>query len=237
MRRLGWIVFAGTLAAFGCRPVTAAPLAPPAPTLREQARKLGLKYPLRNVFLRAFKAERRLELWAADGPGPMVRVRGYDIAAASGDLGPKRRAGDLQVPEGVYRIDRFNPHSRFHLSLGLNYPNASDLRRSDPQNPGADIFIHGNRVSIGCLAMTDPVIDEIYPVCQAAENRKSIPVHIFPCRMEMSTMDGLVVRYPRQVAFWSELKPIYDAFEATRRVPRVTVSRAGAYRVVGNSRA
>jgi len=161
----------------------------------------------------------------------MVRVRGYSIAAASGDLGPKRQAGDLQVPEGVYRIDRFNPHSRFHLSLGLNYPNASDRRRSNPKCPGTDIFIHGNRVSIGCLAMTDRVIDELYPVCKAAANRKSISVHIFPSRMDGTTVTDLNRRYPTQASFWAELKPVYDAFETSHRVPRVAVSSNGAYRL------
>ena len=152
------------------------------------------------------------------------------VAAASGGAGPKRREGDLQVPEGVYRIDRFNPNSRFHLSLGLDYPNASDRLRG-ARRPGADIFIHGNRVSIGCLAMTDRVIDEIYPICESATNRKAIPVHVFPCRMDGPTMAALSARHPEHRAFWNELKPIYRAFEATQRVPRVRVSPVGAYEV------
>jgi murein L,D-transpeptidase YafK len=235
MSRLGWIVLTGLFVSVGCRPspnpsVRVEPASPTVP-LREQARRLGLRYPLRQVFLRAFKSEKRLELWASNGTGPMVRVRGYSIAAASGDLGPKRHAGDLQVPEGVYRIDRFNPHSRFHLSLGLNYPNSSDRRRSNPKYPGTDIFIHGNRVSIGCLAMTDRVIDELYPVCQAATNRRSISVHIFPSRLDDSTVTALERRYPHQASFWAELKPIYDAFETSHRIPRVTVLSSGAYRL------
>ncbi len=199
-------------------------------TLQEQARELGLKYPLRKVFLRAFKEERRLELWASNGVEPMRRVRSYAIAAASGGPGPKRREGDLQVPEGVYRIDRFNPRSRFHLSLGLDYPNASDRLRG-AKRPGDDIFIHGNRVSIGCLAMTDRVIDEIYSLCEKAANRKAIPVHIFPCRMDGLAMDALLRRHPEHRAFWRELRPVYDAFERTRRVPKVLIGTNGDYQV------
>ena len=207
------------------------PPPPPAPSLRERTRSLGLHYPFRRVFLRAFKAERTLELWAADGPGRMTLVRRYPIAALSGGPGPKRREGDGQVPEGVYRIDRFNPKSRFHLSLGLDYPNASDRRRSDPTRPGRDIFIHGNAVSIGCLAMTDPLIDEIYPACFSAGNRRAIPVHLFPCRMDGPLFPALLRRYPQHAAFWRELRPIDDAFGKGHVVPTVGVTKTGAYRL------
>lgn len=200
--------------------------------LRTQAQRLGLRFPLKYVFLRALKQERTLELWAANAPGRLKLVATYPIAAASGGPGPKRQAGDLQVPEGVYRIDRFNPRSRFHLSLGLDYPNASDRRRSDSKRPGSDIFIHGNRVSIGCMAMTDAFIDEIYPACRSAINRKSIAVHVFPCRMDGPAMADLIERYPQHREFWRELRPIYDAFESTHRTPRVRVTSTGVYRLV-----
>lgn len=223
MRQKTWMFFAAALVT-GAQGQTL--------SLRQEAARLGLHYPLRHVFLRAFKHERRLELWASDGSGAkMRRVRSYVIAAASGGLGPKRKAGDNQVPEGVYRIDRFNPHSRFHLSMGLNYPNASDRRRGDAKDPGKDIFIHGNRVSIGCLAMTDRVIDELYPVCFRATNRRSISVHIFPARLDDASLASLVAQRPDQAKFWVELKSIYDAFEKDRRVPKVTVSANGAYRI------
>lgn len=203
----------------------------PSLPLKEKARRLRLHYPLRYVFLRALKGERTLELWAADAPGPMSLVRQYPIAAASGGPGPKRRAGDLQVPEGVYRIDRFNPHSRFHLSMGLDYPNASDRIRGDRAHLGADIFIHGNRVSVGCMAMTDALIDEIYPVCASARNRKAIMVHVFPCRMNGAALAALIAEHPEHAAFWNELRPIYDAFETDHEVPKVKIARTGVYRL------
>lgn len=199
--------------------------------MRESARRLGLKMPFKRVFLRAFKDERELEIWASNGAGAMRLVQTYPIAAMSGGPGPKRQEGDLQVPEGVYRIDRFNPKSRFHLSMGLDYPNASDRRRSSARRLGGDIFIHGNRVSIGCMAMTDPVIDELYPACFGAGNRRSISVHVFPCRMEGPRYAALLRQFPQHAAFWHELEPVYAAFQVGHRVPRVVIDGHGAYRI------
>lgn len=200
--------------------------------LRARFVEIGVRYPAKRLFFRAFKRDRELEMWAGDGKGPMRLVRTYRIAAASGALGPKRREGDLQVPEGFYVIDRFNPRSNFHLSLGLNYPNASDRIRSDKTRPGSDIFIHGGQSSIGCLAMTDPVIREIY-VC-ALDAGRPIAVQIFPTRMgprEMKELEREHADRPDLLAFWRELLPVYQAFEGTKTVPVVTVGRGGEYRL------
>ncbi len=191
----------------------------------------GVPYPPKHIFLRAFKLEKQLELWGLGADGKMHLLHAYAIAAASGGPGPKRREGDMQVPEGVYRIEKFNPHSQFHLSLGLNYPNRADSYFSDPRAPGGDIYIHGNQVSIGCLAMTDAKIDEIYALASSA--RRPIPVHIFPCRMEGAAYASLRRQYPQFAAFWSQLQPVYARFEADRRVPGVSVSAKGAYMLKG----
>ncbi len=231
-----WILVLA-LGLVGCRhvlaPVTVVPSKPvlqKSRSVAEAARAAGLKIPFRRVFLRVFKREGEMELWA--GGDRMSLMRAYPIAAMSGALGPKRREGDLQTPEGFYRIVRFNPRSRYHLSMGLDYPNASDRRRGDPR-PGNDIYIHGDRVSAGCMAMTDVLIDEIYPLCQGARNRSAIPVHVFPARLTDAALADLAARYPQQAAFWGELKPVYDAFERTRVVPRVSVTQTGAYRLGG----
>ena len=216
----------------GCHP-PGQTVDPPANAVATAARTNGLRFPFKRVFLRVFKRESVLELWA--GGERMALIRSYPIAAMSGTLGPKRREGDLQVPEGVYRIARFNPHSRFHLSMGLDYPNASDRIRGGVR-PGTDIYIHGNRVSAGCMAMTDRLIDEIYPLCSSAGNRRSIPVHVFPARLSASTLRELCGLSPGNTAFWRELKPIYDAFERTHVVPTVAVDRSGAYVLAGNRR-
>jgi len=156
-------------------------------------------------------------------------IEKYTVAGQSGALGPKLREGDGQVPEGFYKIDRFNPLSRFHLSLGLNYPNKRDKIVGDPERPGTDIFIHGNCVSIGCLAMTDPKIEEIYVL--ASEARKAgqaeIPVHIFPFRFDEPWPPAT----PELTAFWKTLQPVYERFEKTRFVPGVVVLRNGTYKI------
>lgn len=135
-----------------------------------------------EMLLRVIKTHREIEVWARNqGEGPFRLLHRYELAATSGHLGPKRRAGDYQVPEGFYEIDRFNPKSNFHLSLGLNYPNAADRALGEAE-PGGDIFIHGGAVTVGCLPITDAGIEELYLLAVAARaaGQAVIPVHIFP---------------------------------------------------------
>jgi murein L,D-transpeptidase YafK len=181
-----------------------------------------------ELFLRAFKKEAALEVWGRNqGDARFTLLKTYPICAASGVLGPKRRVGDGQVPEGLYTIDRFNPYSNYHLSLGLSYPSAQDRQRAAAAgigNPGGDIFIHGDCVSIGCLAMGDAAIEEIYLLALAAKfaaarhgNRK-IAVHIFPRRLDAAGLANLENSAPDRatLAFWRELQPAYENFERTR---------------------
>jgi len=175
------------------------------------------------VFLRGFKEERDLELWMQPAPGePFVKVDSYPIAAASGRLGPKLAEGDRQVPEGLYAFGKrhLNPNSRYHLSFNIGYPNAYDRHH---QRTGSFIMIHGNRVSIGCLAMTDPKIEEIYTLCAAAlENGQPfIRVHLFPFRMDEKRMTR--ARDHRWIDFWREIEPGYAHFEKHRTPPDTTL--------------
>lgn len=117
-----------------------------------------------RLWLLGVKDERRLELWAARGKG-RVLVKAWPMLAASGGPGPKLREGDLQVPEGVYAIESLNPNSNFHLSMRVGYPNAADRRRAAKEGRrrlGGDIYIHGNAVSIGCIAIGDGPIEELF---------------------------------------------------------------------------
>ena len=126
--------------------------------------RAGMSYPPQKVFLLAFKRERRLELWAADG-GPPAFIRSYRILDASGHSGPKLKEWDMQVPEGIYRIVWLHPNSHYHLSLKLDYPNGFDrekARANGRTNLGGDIFIHGGDRSIGCLAIGDRPIEELF---------------------------------------------------------------------------
>lgn len=144
-------------------------------------KKAGLSYPPREITLLALKREKRLELWARND-GPYRYIRDYAIQAASGTSGPKLRQGDRQVPEGIYRIVGFNPNSNYHLSMKLNYPNEFDQYHADMEgraNPGSDIFIHGRAVSIGCLAMGDEAIEQLF-VLASLTGRENIRVVIAP---------------------------------------------------------
>lgn len=143
--------------------------------------KAGVAYPPREVTFIALKQEKKLEVWARDG-GEFRFIRDYDIKAASGMTGPKLRQGDKQVPEGVYRIVGLNPNSNYHLSMKLNYPNEFDwfhARREGRFDPGSDIFIHGNAVSAGCLAMGDEAIEELF-VLTAQVGEENVKVIIAP---------------------------------------------------------
>lgn len=126
-------------------------------------RSLCGDWPPRSLTLVAFKEERRVEVWA-DGHW----LKTYPILAASGTPGVKRREGDRQVPEGIYRLTTLNPQSRFHLSIRVDYPDAEDVRNGCT---GSDIYVHGGAVSIGCIAIGNDAIEEVYRLSQHVPNR------------------------------------------------------------------
>lgn len=189
--------------------------------LRNEFEKAGITWPADEILIRAMKRERVLELWAANsGRQKLALVKTYPFTAASGGPGPKRREGDRQVPEGLYEVDRFNPRSNFHLSLGLNYPNASDRRFADPKSPGSAIFIHGGAVSVGCIALGDAAIEELY--LAALESRKrTIRVHIFPGRMDApdwpAWRDGQLSADSSFRVLWDELAAEWRRFTQVGR--------------------
>ena len=195
----------------------------------------GLNASQSAILMRVFKQEGELELWAKPLKGSRFQLlKTYRICSASGGAGPKRRMGDNQVPEGFYTINRWNPQSSFHLSLGINYPNASDMVLSDRKNPGGDIFIHGDCVSIGCMAMTDDRIKEIYiafvEATTAAQLR--VPVHIFPARPATPAWENLQTLHrkdARMLAFWQNLKTGHDTFGKSHTLPRIIVDAKGLY--------
>lgn len=199
-------------------------------SVEQRCRQTGVDYPPRELFLRAFKVERELEAWARSDDAPLRLIAKWPVLAASGGPGPKRREGDRQVPEGCYRVAVFNPLSNFHLSLGLDYPNASDRVRSDPQSPGSAIYIHGGAVSIGCLALGDDAIEQLYLLAQDARE-KPVQLHVFPARMSGPAWEALRATHAAHAAFWAELQPIYDAFERSHRVPAANIGADGAYRL------
>lgn len=192
-----------------------------------------LAYPPTEIFLRTFKREQVIELWVND-VGRYHLLKEYAVCAASGGLGPKRRQGDNQVPEGFYYVERFNPMSNFYLSLGLNYPNEADKMLGARGNLGGDIFIHGDCVSIGCMAIQDEQIKELYLIAVEAKSagQERIPIHVFPARMHAKGMKRLereAAGNAPLLAFWQNLKEGFDIFENDRRLPVVSVDRQGRY--------
>ncbi len=202
-------------------------------SLRARFEKVGIKYPAEEVFFRAMKRESVVELWANSTKGePLKLVATFAVTKGSGGPGPKRIQGDAQVPEGFYEVDRFNPKSLFHLSLGLNYPNTSDRILSNHERPGGDIFIHGKCVSIGCLPLGDTAIEEAYLAALDSRTRP-VRVHIFPARMDApdwpAWRDEQTKQKPALAAFWAQLARGWELFEKDRRPPVVTVGRDGSY--------
>ena len=200
-------------------------------TLRRRFAAAGAPFPPAAIYLRAFKREGVLELWASAASGRYALVESYPICAASGLLGPKRREGDGQVPEGFYRLNDFNPASAYHLSLGIDYPNAADRRRGE-RHPGGAIYIHGDCVTIGCIPITDERIEELYIAAVLARSggQSLIPVHVFPARLSGAGMATLERDYggsPALLGFWRNLKEGYDRFERDRRPPRVELGTDG----------
>lgn len=193
--------------------------------LKKRLHTLGLQRGDR-LFIRIFKSESLLEIWM-EKEGVFRHVKDYKICAWSGRLGPKLKEGDRQSPEGFYRVYKhsLNPHSRFHLSFNLGFPNAYDRAHG---RTGSYLMVHGACRSVGCYAMTNRNIDEIYALVKAAldAGQSYVPVHIFPFRLE----DERLASYEghRWFDFWMNLKEGYDWFEAERRPPKVKV-RHGRY--------
>jgi hypothetical protein len=134
------------------------------PELQRAAQRAGLPYPPAALTLVGYKREKALEVWAP-GPAGWVLYRSYPVLAASGGPGPKLRKGDRQVPEGVYRLTHLNPASSYHLSIRVDYPNDSERARAAREGRGdlgGDIYVHGKAVSIGCLAIGDDNIEELF---------------------------------------------------------------------------
>lgn len=187
-----------------------------------------------EVFLRAFKKEQKFEVWAKNKAETAFKLlKTYDFCASTGILGPKRRSGDRQMPEGFYTIDAFNPTSNYYLSFRVSYPNASDKKFADPLNPGDNIFVHGSCISIGCIPVGDENIKEIYLlVARAKAGEQEIPIHIFPNKMTEQNYASLQSEFASNTTlleFWSWLKPGFDAFEQSKALPTVLVDDSGKY--------
>ncbi|HWY97785.1 MAG TPA: L,D-transpeptidase family protein [Bacteroidia bacterium] len=203
-------------------------------TVKTKLTKAGIDTSKFEIFIRVFKHEGNLEVWARSNRKDTFKlVDTYEVCSSSGSLGPKRKEGDGQVPEGFYHVSVFQPASMFYLALGVSYPNKADLIKGNKSCPGGNIMIHGNCVTIGCMPMTDDKIKEIYIMAVEAytHGEQTIPIHIFPTRLNDAGMAFLKNSTTDQASidFWNNLKTGYTYFEAKKRVPLVNVNDKGDY--------
>ncbi|MFN9319136.1 MAG: murein L,D-transpeptidase family protein, partial [Chitinophagales bacterium] len=158
----------------------------------------NISFPSDKIFWRAFKWNKVLELWAfSNDSNKYIMIKSLPICETIGDLGPKRKQGDLQIPEGFYTIENFNPQSKYHLSLKLSYPNKSDSILGVQGELGGDIYIHGGCETIGCLPMTDTLIESIYlfNLYSKYVGLDKIPIHIFPTKLSLNNFNKMKKDY------------------------------------------
>jgi murein L,D-transpeptidase YafK len=205
-------------------------------TIMRQFKEKGLVWPARYVYIRSFKYDSQLEVWVKNSREEKYRLfKSYKVCAMAGTLGPKRMSGDYQVPEGFYYINEFNPRSEYHLSLGLNYPNASDRLLSDSMQPGGDIYIHGSCVTTGCIPITDTQIEELYILTAHAKDMGEdfIPVHIFPVNFNngrsVEYLNKYLTTFSEYTPFVKSMRNAFLYFEKYREVPFVMVNGKGDY--------
>ena len=180
----------------------------------------GIK-PGMPVHIRIYKLESEIELWVQKGER-FEHFATYPICMWSGRLGPKLKEGDRQAPEGFYTVakDALNPNSIEHLSFNLGFPNVYDRSKD---RTGSFLMVHGGCASIGCYAVTDRVVDEIWAfVTGALDNGQTrIPVHAFPFRMTERNMR--LRSGDKWAPFWDNLKTGHDLFAQQGLPPKVSV--------------
>lgn len=212
-------------------------------TLEKQFDDKGFRWPAKYLYIRSFKYDGQLEVWVKNERKEQFKLfKTYKVCAMAGTLGPKRMKGDYQVPEGFYYINEFNPNSNYYLSLGINYPNSSDRLLADASHPGGDIYIHGNCVTVGCIPVTDPQMEELYILAAHAKTQGQdyIPVHIFPVRYNnkksVDYLNSITKSDPKLKAFEETLENVYDHFELTRQLPIIMTDSRGSYVFEGLSK-
>jgi murein L,D-transpeptidase YafK len=175
-----------------------------------------------KVHVRIYKQEARLETWLAAGTGRFRHFRSYPICAFSGEPGPKLLEGDRQAPEGFYKVRRaqLNPASRHHLAFNLGFPNEYDRQHG---RTGSALMVHGGCSSVGCYAITDAGVDEVYAMGEAAlaNGQDGVDVHVFPFAMSIEAVAAARAAGHRWADFWDNLLEGHEIFAGDQRVPRV----------------
>ncbi|SHL31119.1 hypothetical protein SAMN02745216_04991 [Desulfatibacillum alkenivorans DSM 16219] len=192
-----------------------------APDLKKEFAQAGLTWGS-PVFMRIFKKEKRLEVWVLNEK-QFHLFKSYKVCTYGlRGLGPKLEEGDWRAPEGFYFVPpgMMNPSSRYHLAFNIGYPNKYDRVHG---RTGGLIMVHGSCVSIGCYAMRDKRIEEIYTIADAAlrNGQPFFRVHIFP--FEMTEKNMKKYQDDDWFEFWQNLKQGYDLFEKSKIPPDADV--------------
>jgi murein L,D-transpeptidase YafK len=192
----------------------------PLPPTTEAALIMKDILPEAPVYIRVFKEESELEVWKARTNGRYALIKTFPVCNWGGTLGPKQTQGDSMSPEGFYRVTlgALKPDSKYHLAFNIGYPNALDRALG---RTGAYIMVHGDCRSVGCFAMSDKLIEEIYAFVRdaLASGESSVPIHIFPFRMTAANMKRHAGNPARST--WGPLKQAYDDFRETREPPKI----------------
>lgn len=205
----------------GCGQYSPDYMKPLSPEMRALLAQRGMREQA-PITIRIFKAENVLEIWKQKDDGHYYFLKSYPICNFSGDLGPKLKQGDKQAPEGFYIVakNQMNPRSHYHLSFNIGFPNAYDRAWG---RTGSNIMVHGDCKSVGCYAMTDGVIEEIYVLAREAfaGGQEYFMIQAYPFRMTSANMakhSG-----SKWYGFWQNLQQGYDYFETTHQVPEIQV--------------
>jgi murein L,D-transpeptidase YafK len=215
-----WSTSPATAADLPTSPKAESLMAKTRPNLQKELRARGLAVG-QPIFVRIFKIPGTLEMWMNNGRGYQL-FKTYRICTYSGFPGPKINEGDWQAPEGFYSVtaDQLNPKSGYHLAFDIGYPNEFDIAK---HRTGSLIMVHGNCKSVGCFAMTDGRIEEIYLLAHEAlaQGQEQFKVHIFPFPLTPRNLQ----KYSASpwISFWKSLQPGYAAFEQFKQVPEIAV--------------
>lgn len=190
-----------------------------------------------RLYMRAFKTEKKIELWGKNiCDSTYTLIKEIPMCEISGEIGPKRRSRDLQVPEGFYYINELNPYSKYYLSMRINYPNPSDSIRGSKGHLGNLIYIHGGCESSGCISINDEKIKELFVYCIEAYNagQEKIDITIFPAKLEDKIYNRLITGYSKnkdKVSLWTDLKKSYDLFSLKKVPPTVKYLPDGTHEI------
>lgn len=205
------------------------------PIIQERLQEMDLSLNNVNVMIKAYKNEQIVRVYVKKSSDKKWGVyKEFPFCSFSGDLGPKRKEGDFQIPEGYYHINHFNPASNFLLSLGVSYPNKADKIKSSAPRKGGAIYMHGNCVTIGCIPIQDEPIKELYILSVLGKNngQSQVPLHIFPFEYSDPIWSLAIQKYPEHQAFWKNIYEVEQRFDSTMIAPKVGINSAGDYYVI-----